>query len=263
MTQHIYDRYFDEKQYVKEGEPFGKFDIVINEKKCSEFIKKGVLCDKCFNLALIEKMDEFNTLNRIDFINYQLNKYSNPQDWLIRIRALLYDNEKAFRNPDSKTSFEYLGIIEKGIEQLKTETESKTEKKNDQSFEFINSERLEQLRRIPNDQFDFSKLTTLCHELNYCFENECYLAVTMLIRAIIDHIPPIFDAKDFQNVYGHYGDKTFREHMTHLDKSSRKIADSYLHGQIRKKERLPNKTQVNFSQDIDVLLAEICRKIEK
>jgi len=51
--------------------------------------------------------------------------------------------------------------------------------------------------------------------------------------------------------------------MTHLDKSSRKIADSYLHGQIRKKERLPNKTQVNFSQDIDVLLAEICRKIEK
>jgi len=50
--------------------------------------------------------------------------------------------------------------------------------------------------------------------------------------------------------------------MRHLDKSLRKIADSYLHGHIRERESLPNKTQVNFSQDIDVLLAEICRRLK-
>lgn len=47
--------------------------------------------------------------------------------------------------------------------------------------------------------------------------------------------------------------------MSRLENSSRKIADSYLHTKIRKKESLPNKTQVNFSNDIDVLLAEIIR----
>lgn len=81
----------------------------------------------------------------------------------------------------------------------------------------------------------------------------------MLIRAIIDHVPPIFGATNFQNVYSQNGTKSFKQHMEHLDKSSRKIADSYLHGHIRNKESLPNNTQVNFSQDIDVLLAEICR----
>jgi hypothetical protein len=47
--------------------------------------------------------------------------------------------------------------------------------------------------------------------------------------------------------------------MTNLDKSSRKIADSYLHTHIRNKETLPNKTQINFKYDLDVLLQEIVR----
>ena len=47
--------------------------------------------------------------------------------------------------------------------------------------------------------------------------------------------------------------------MIHLDTSSRKIANAHLHTQIRKKEILPNQTQVDFSNDIDVLLSEIVR----
>jgi hypothetical protein len=46
-----------------------------------------------------------------------------------------------------------------------------------------------------------------------------------------------------------------------LDKSSRKMADIYLHVQIRKKETLPNSTQVNYSSDLDLLLSEIIRII--
>lgn len=47
--------------------------------------------------------------------------------------------------------------------------------------------------------------------------------------------------------------------MIHLDKSLRKIADSFLHTQIRKKETIPNATQVDFRRDLDVLLGEIVR----
>lgn len=47
--------------------------------------------------------------------------------------------------------------------------------------------------------------------------------------------------------------------MDHLQKSSRKIADSHLHIMIRKKEVLPNATQVDFKNDLDRLLGEIVR----
>ena len=50
--------------------------------------------------------------------------------------------------------------------------------------------------------------------------------------------------------------------MEHLQNSSRKIADSNLHTLIRGKESLPSQIQVNFSNDVDVLLAEIIRVLK-
>lgn len=47
--------------------------------------------------------------------------------------------------------------------------------------------------------------------------------------------------------------------MQHLDKSLKNIADGYLHLKIRQKEVLPNETQVDFRQDLDLLLSEIIR----
>ncbi len=125
---------------------------------------------------------------------------------------------------------------------------------------YVDSERMEQLRAINSDRFDLSKLSGLCEELNKSYDSGCYLAVTMLIRAILDHVPPIFDCKSFADIANTYsGPKSFKASMIHLDNSLRKIADAYLHIQIRKSETLPNKTQVNFSPDLDVLLAEIVR----
>lgn len=70
----------------------------------------------------------------------------------------------------------------------------------------------------------------------------------MLLRAILDHIPPIFSKASFKEVSSGYGGKSFKDTMQHLEKGARKIADSHLHAQIRKKELLPTPLQVNFSQ---------------
>src|SRR5205823_11912271 len=103
------------------------------------------------------------------------------------------------------------------------------------------------------------KLVRMCEEINICFTGECYLAVAMLTRAILDHIPPVFGVDTFTKVANNYGTKSFKASMQTLDNSSRKIADEHLHSQIRKAEVLPNPTQVNFSQPLDVLLGEIVR----
>lgn len=124
---------------------------------------------------------------------------------------------------------------------------------------FVDINRIQEIESINNKNLDFTKLVAFLKELNIVYVNELYLTVPLLVRAIIDHIPPIFNKPNFSDVCGSCGSKSFKESMAHLDKSSRKIADAVLHNQIRNKEVLPNKTQINFKQDLDVLLQEIVR----
>jgi hypothetical protein len=132
------------------------------------------------------------------------------------------------------------------------------------SSSYVDPDRLSELRAIKSEKFDLVKLIGLCEELSTCYAGESYFAVAMLVRAVLDHVPPIFGCKSFNQVASSYngGTKSFKQSMEHLENSSRKIADAHLHSQIRKKEVLPNKTQVNFASDLDVLLAEIVRALK-
>jgi len=147
-----------------------------------------------------------------------------------------------------------IGIYESGP--LPTQAPQKISK----DSPFVDGGRIKELKGLKNSRFDLSKLIRILEEINIVFQDECYFAVASLVRMIIDHVPPIFDQSGFAQVVANYGgSRSFKESMKHLDESSRKIADQHLHTQIRPKEVLPNKTQVNFSHDVDVLLAEIVR----
>ena len=128
-------------------------------------------------------------------------------------------------------------------------------------YHFVHPQRISELKGIKSPSWDLSRLIQLCTEIDICYQQECYLAVATLTRAIIDHVPPIFGANSFSEVANNYGGggKSFRDAMQHLANSARKIGDSHLHVQIRPKEVLPNATQVNFARELDVLLAEIVR----
>jgi hypothetical protein len=130
---------------------------------------------------------------------------------------------------------------------------------------YVHPDRLHELQAIKHTSFDFVKLVRLLEELNLSFRMGCYLATAMLVRAILDHVPPIFGVGTFPEVANNYsaGTKSFRESMLNLENSSRKIADQHLHGRIRKSETLPTARQVDFSQDVDVLLAEIIRILKQ
>jgi hypothetical protein len=129
-------------------------------------------------------------------------------------------------------------------------------------YSYVDSDRLNALKVVKSKEYDLSKLIKLCEEINLCYSNNCNLATIVLLRSILDHIPPIFGFITFSEVCAGYGKRTFKEISSRLNSSSRKIADSYLHDPIRKKETLPNKTQVNFSQELDYLLAEVISVIK-
>jgi hypothetical protein len=131
-------------------------------------------------------------------------------------------------------------------------------------FEYVNAERLEALRTLPTEKYDLRKLVRLCEELNSNFTGQNYLSTAMLVRAILDHVPPIFGCVTFSEVAANYGGgRSFKDAMESLNRFSRKIADRILHGAARRQESLPNATQVNFSHALDLLLGEIERSIKE
>lgn len=125
---------------------------------------------------------------------------------------------------------------------------------------YIDTTRLAELRGITRQKWDMARLVRLCEELNVAHENGCLMSIAMLVRAILDHVPPIFGFKTFTEVVNNYsGGKSFRGSMQHLDRALRNVADSHLHQQIRQRESLPSPNQVDFRAGLDVLLSEVIR----
>lgn len=134
----------------------------------------------------------------------------------------------------------------------------------DMSIFIINPNRIKELKEVKNNKFDLKRLIKLCEEMNIAVFNDSTLSIAMLTRAILDHVPPIFNCKNFSEVANNYnGGKSFKELMERLENSSRKIGDRHLHNKIGKSEVLPNITQVNSDKELDVLLSEIIKILKE
>lgn len=171
-----------------------------------------------------------------------------------------YFDEKILKQIGKNVTYDFIGDKKYGTVKKKVAAPSKKslEKK---TKTLIHPERIAELEKINSKDFDLTRLIQYCKEINDNFDRGNYLSVIGNCRSIINHIPPIFDFNTFNEVANNYGGKSFKKSMNHLNISMRSIADSYLHDTIRKKESLPNETQINFSQDLDVLIAEIIRKL--
>lgn len=127
---------------------------------------------------------------------------------------------------------------------------------------YVDPKRISALESIENKQRDFTKLIELCREINVAAANECHMSTAMLLRTILDHIPPVLGFSSFAEVANNYSGpqhRSFKTHVMRLQTSLRSIADMHLHSRIRPSEDLPTFVQVDFSQDLDVLLGELIR----
>lgn len=129
---------------------------------------------------------------------------------------------------------------------------------------YIHKQRLTELESLKeNGRYDLTKLICYCEELNIAFANKSYLSTAMLVRSIMNHVAPVFGFNEFKQVVANYKcPKSTKDTLNNLENSSRKIADSVLHNLIDKNIVLPNSNQVDFSNDVDVLLAEVCKLLK-
>jgi len=138
--------------------------------------------------------------------------------------------------------------------------------KDDQKFRnqiiyFVDPDRIKQIRKIKSKKFDLAKLIRICEELNNASATKNHITIPLLVRAVIDHIPPIFGHVSFSQVANNYsnGGRSFKKAMIRLENSLRNIADINIHSQVRSKEVLPTVIQADFTPELDLLLSEVVR----
>lgn len=153
--------------------------------------------------------------------------------------------------------------LSKPIESQSTdESQAKAEKLRLNFSAYIDQARIDDLESIKDAVFDLKKLIQLCNELNSNWASENYYSVAFLSRCLIDHIPPIFGMENFSNV-ANSQQRSLRDQFIHLDMSTKKIADTLIHQQIRKVEVLPVANTVNSSRELDSLLIEVIRALKQ
>jgi len=125
---------------------------------------------------------------------------------------------------------------------------------------YVAPARIAALVELKPEKYDFRRLVLLLQELNSASANSNYLSMAFLVRAIIDHVPPIFGCETFGQVSNNYqGTRSFKKNMDHLHNALRNVADSYLHTHVRQKEDLPTFIQIDFRSQLDQLLGEVIR----
>lgn len=183
-----------------------------------------------------------------------------------------YLDQFEFKKNRIRTNFyegiKYLETILEKVQEIKYNNDNRDNSNNNENHEqkenkYVDKTRIQELELIENNNYDLSKLIILCKELNHANNKDCFYSIALLVRTIINHIPPIFGVSKFTEVVNNYpGSKSFNKSMKHLNLSLRNIADEHLHSHVCKNVVLPNETQVNFRNDLDLLLGEVIKKLK-
>lgn len=210
----------------------------------------------------ISKIEKFTPKSATDYFNelfptkFMTRDTESASGYYITPHTYYESVAKYILNLPSELKI-FIFEIEKEVNKPKSQKNNKIEGIKESYY--IENSIILGLSQIKSEKCDLTKLIKMCKELNDNYSLENYLSCGMLIRSILDHIPPIFEKKTFAEVSNNYGTKSFRDIILPLDVSSRKISDYYLHTPIRSKEILPNKTQISYQPNMDTLLSEIIR----
>ena len=127
---------------------------------------------------------------------------------------------------------------------------------------FISLERIKELEELKSNKFELTKLISLCNELNICHKEKCWYSVIALTRTIANYVPPIFGQPNFESVVSQ-SSTSLKKLLDKLQTDAKNIADHHLHEQAKLGEAILTEQQVDFRNQLDVLLGEVVKAIKR
>ena len=101
----------------------------------------------------------------------------------------------------------------------------------------------------------------MCEELNDAYARANYISAVLLLRAIINHVPSIFDVETFSAVVAQSG-RSVKSVLSRLNEDARPIADLHTHVLMQRTEHLPTKNQIEpYKASFEVLIYEILSRL--
>lgn len=232
-----------------------------------ELRKQTIIIFSSISKDITKEIEKFSLRTKVDIFNeyWKRQIVTRDSEALYAGRQVpvhkYYNATALFITGISKQFDDFLYLVDKSIAESKSFVQKNPNIEKGRT-NYLDKYTLLRLTKIENKNFDLGRLISLCNELddNYSLEN--YHSCAMLIRAILDHIPPIFGKTSFDDVVAQYGSKSFKDIMKPLNETAKKIGDNYLHTQINKKVLVITKTQVDFQANLDMLLSEIASILE-
>jgi hypothetical protein len=134
-----------------------------------------------------------------------------------------------------------------------------SEKMSSYNADFIDVDLIKSFESGMNSDFNYARLVILLKELNSSYNIGNYNAAGILIRAIMDHIPPALGCKSFEEVANNYQfGKSAKKAIGNLQNFMRHLSDDMLHNPISKKESgVVSKGDVDCRQALKFLLDEV------
>jgi len=113
------------------------------------------------------------------------------------------------------------------------------------------------LAEVESDRVDIASLVRMCKEINSSHEHGNVLAAVLLMRTVLNHVPPVFGYQAFEQVVAAQK-KSLKESFDHLENGLRKIADFHAHRRIGAFESYPSVAQVEpFKPQFELLLQQV------
>ena len=122
---------------------------------------------------------------------------------------------------------------------------------------------IEKIQNLENKNYDFTVLSEICREINSSFMHGNLIATALLLRTLLNYIPPIFGHKTFAQVAANIG-KSLKDSFEHLEEGLRKVADYHTHRTIGEKDIYPTNSQIEpFKPQIELLLQQVIVQADK
>jgi hypothetical protein len=116
---------------------------------------------------------------------------------------------------------------------------------------------ISRLDALKSRTYDVATLVRICKEINSSHVHGNMLAVVLLMRTVLNHIPPVFGYDTFGQVLAN-ARKSLKESFDHLENGLRKVADFHTHRKIGSVETYPSAAQVEpFKPQFDLLLQQV------
>lgn len=120
---------------------------------------------------------------------------------------------------------------------------------------------LEALVGLRSPKVNVVALVRMCNEINLSYAHDNVLATALLMRTVLNHVPPAFGHATFEQVVAQSA-RSLKEAFEHLQNGLRKIVDFYAHRLAAADDSYPTRAQLEpFKPQFDLLLREIIQSL--